>query len=131
MKHVGMEWRREDDLYVVVPEVQRRLVAEMNVSVPEDKIRHVVYQLYEGYRPPVGSVYSRYHFVKDEVPLVELVFNTIALAVNTDLRSEENANKLDIWDSRLGTFNRHGLLAHPPIKTLRNHIPRGLFHMTS
>lgn len=98
------------------------------ISVTDRVIRNVMETIYVNNTPQaIGDIYSRYHISGEDIDckrtfdinkmvqeVIEIIYNYIK---NEYEMSECNKN-MNIWNSVYGTFNEHGLLAHPPIKLL-------------
>jgi hypothetical protein len=105
------------------------------IIVPVSTIGNVMSQVYETHRPQVGDIYSRY--IQEDVESErndnrDIVDRTIEIVV-TQIRNEyeiaQNNNKLTIWSTLYGDFNKQGLRAHPPIKIRKRRSDRMMFHM--
>ena len=101
------------------------------IIVPCDIIANVMSNIYEGFRPPTGDIYTRYSIPTDnEQNLIYQTIKTIVSNIETTLLTEQRNSKLSIWSSLYGTFNPHGLRQHAPIKILNKRPRTGLFNMT-
>lgn len=104
------------------------------VVVALDKIIALMNSVYEAYRPSTGDIYGRYTIPSAENyncvdEMINQVIQIAVTRIRTDLETEQNNSKLDVWNSVYGSFNEHGLRAHPVIKT-RERRPRPmLFNM--
>jgi hypothetical protein len=89
--------------------------------------------VYEGFRPPTGDIYTRYSIpTNDKGYVQDLIDQTIKVIVSnvkTTLLTEQHNSKLSIWSSLYGTFNPYGLRQHAPIKVLDKRPRTGLFNM--
>ena len=106
-----------------------------SIIVPLDKIAHVLNQVYNSNNPQVGDIYSRYTLPSlsinrdDITEIVDRTINIIVTSIRNEYEMIKCNNKLSIWDSVYGDFNRHGLRAHPPIKVRKRRSERMQFHM--
>ena len=137
-KHVGYSDSTEgiaiffsnDMVKYISKEVTRHL--EGKVIVPCDKITHVMNAIYDSFRPSTGDIHTRYSIpTEDKTYLQDLVdqtINVIVRSVRDHLQTEDRNRQLSVWSSVYGTFNKHGLLAHQPIKILNKHPRKGLFN---
>lgn len=110
-----------------------KCVYPAGIIVPCDIIANVMSDVYEGFRPPTGDIYTRYSiptnakgYVQD---LIDQTIKIIVSNVKTTLLTEQRNSKLSIWSSLYGTFNPYGLRQHAPIKTLNKRPRTGLFNM--
>ena len=104
------------------------------IIVPLKTIGSVLSEVYNSNDPKVGDIYSRY--IIDVEPnrndvrdIIDRTIQIIVSQVRTDLEVSENNQKLSIWSTLYGDFNKEGLRAHPPIKIRKNGPPRFQFHM--
>lgn len=104
------------------------------IIVTNDKISHVMSQVYQNIRPKTGDIYSRY-IIPDDGSIdifQELVYNTIEIitnAIRTEVEIITNNKKLSIWSTVYGSFNPHNLRQHAPIKILNKHPQHMMFNM--
>ena len=93
------------------------------IIIPKSTICSVMNQIYSSYRPPTGDIYSRYiiptgtsseSYVQN---MIDQVIEVIVTDVKNNLEMAQNNQKLSIWTTLLGDFNKDGLRQHPPIKT--------------
>jgi len=98
------------------------------IIVPDNRICSVMSDIYDGFRPKTGDIFTRYNIptsYSESDYINDLTNQTIEVIVNTvktTLEMEENNEKLTVWNSVLGTFNQAQLVAYPPIK-VRNRRP--------
>lgn len=93
-----------------------------SIMVPDDKICHVMSQVYDSHSPKIGDIHTRF-VIPDKEPrddVQTMINRTIEIIVNdvkVNLGMIECNSKLSIWDATLlGDFNRQGLRQYPPIK---------------
>ena len=92
------------------------------IIVPDDKICHMMSQIYDSYRPPTGDIYGRYNVPTGEPlnyvqSMIDQVIEVITNDVRNNLEMEENNRKLSVWTTVYGDgINEHGLRQTPPIK---------------
>ena len=97
-------------------------VCSKPIIVTDRVIGHVMSQIYIGYRPETGSIYSRYtipspgvvNYVQD---MIDRSIEFITSHISSQYGMIENNSKLSIWDTVLGDFNKQGLRSHDIIKT--------------
>lgn len=114
--------------------ISKRVTQNLNglkskpIVVGKDTIGHVMSQIYDDRRPKIGDIITRYTIEDDKVVslLQELIFRCIELITST-IRDEieiiQNNEKLSIWTTVLGDFNKEGLRSHDKIK-IRNKHPQ-------
>ncbi len=101
------------------------------IIVPDKTICSVMNDIYDSFRPATGDIYSRYivpngmstqSYVQS---MVNQVIEVIVSNVKNTLEMEANNEKLTVWTTLYGDFNKDGLRQHPPIKT-RNKRPAAM-----
>lgn len=105
------------------------------IIVPLETIGNVLYQCFESNRPQVGDIYSRY--IQEDIEpnrddvrdIVDRTINIIVSQIRNEYEMRKNNNKLTIWNSLYGDFNKEGLRAHPPIKIRKRRSDRMQFNM--
>jgi len=94
------------------------------IVVPNKIICSVLDDLYQGYRPSVGDIYTRYSIPTDcPIDMVNEITNqaieVIVNDISVNIGMEQQNAQLNIWNATLlGDFNEKGLRQHAPIKTL-------------
>jgi hypothetical protein len=104
------------------------------IQVPDDKICHVMSQIYSSFRPPTGDIYGRYNIPNDQTgsyiqSMIDQTIEVIVSNVRNTLGMEEHNKNLTIWTTVLGDFNRFGLGSHAPIKVQNKHPQFMAFNM--
>lgn len=105
------------------------------IIVPVETIVNVLYQCYMSNKPRTGDIYSRYIqaenvFERDDLTeIVNRAINIIVTHIQTDYGMRQCNNKLTVWNSVLGDFNREGLRGHDIIKVRKRGPERMQFHM--
>lgn len=103
------------------------------IIVPCHIITNVMNDVYEGFRPPTGDIYTRYSIpTNDKGYVQDLIDQTIKIIVSNienTLLTEQKNSELSIWSTLYGTFNRYGMRQHPPLKILNKRPRTGLFNM--
>ena len=105
-----------------------------DIVVPMNTIKSVLTSVIETHIPETGDIYSKYQvmFNNSNTSAQDIINKTIEI-ITYNIRNETemitNNNKLDVWDNLFGDFNKHGLLAHPPIKLKNKRPDPFLFHM--
>jgi hypothetical protein len=114
--------------------ISKRVTQNLNglkskpIVVGKDTIGHVMSQIYDDRRPKIGDIFTRYTIEDDKVVslLQELIFRCIEL-ISSTIRDEieiiQNNEKLSVWTTVLGDFNKEGLRSHDKIK-IRNKHPQ-------
>ena len=103
------------------------------IAVPLNSIGHVLSSVYSSQRPEIGDIYSRYIQCgiedrrNDVREIIDRSINIIVTQIKNEFETIENNKKLTIWTTVLGSFNLHGLRAHPPIKINKRRTPRMQF----
>lgn len=105
------------------------------IIVPDQTIYNVMDSVYNTYRPPTGDIYGRYNipsgtttesYVQD---MIDQVIEIIVADVRNNYEIAENNAKLSAWTTVMGSFNDHGLRAHPEIKVRLKAPQRMMFNM--
>jgi hypothetical protein len=102
------------------------------IVVPEKNICSVMSQIYQAFRPAVGSIYSRYIVPTDEPDsyvqnMIDQVIEIIVSDIRNNLGIEQHNATLTAWTTVLGDFNTQGLRSHSIIKIReRNTSHRGV-----
>ena len=104
------------------------------IIVPIESIGSVLSQCFESNRPQVGDIYSRHIQERktdrdDGVVIVDRMINIIVSQIRNEYETIANNNKLTIWNTLLGDFNKEGLRSHPPIKIRKKRVPFMQFNM--
>ncbi len=95
-----------------------------NVIVPDDKIVHVITEVYKNQTPQVGDIYSR--FIIDGIGGRERNDLTMILDKSIEIITSQISNEFDmaktneqfnVWNTNiLGETNPLGIRSYPPIK---------------
>lgn len=112
-------------------------ITERPIKVTEKVIRNVMETIFQNNRPQaIGDIYSRYHMTGldcehtfDINKMVHEVIETIYNYIKNEVEMEKCNNSMNIYNALYGTFNDHGLLAHPPIKLLEKRPQPMQFNM--
>ena len=104
------------------------------IVVPDDKIIHVMNDVYTSYRPSTGDIFTRYIMTSNENTnsldeLINQVVSIIVTDVKANLTIENKNARLDPWVVLYGSFNKQGLNQTSPITTRDNKPPSALFNM--
>ncbi len=101
-------------------------ITERPIKVTENVIRNVMENIYVHNTPQaIGDIYSRYHMVGADLDcqrtfdinkMVQEVIEVVYNYVKNEYEMAKCNNSMTVWNALYGTFNEHGLLAHPPIK---------------
>ena len=92
------------------------------IIVPDKTICSLMNDIYASFRPATGDIYTRYiipsgtstqSYVQS---MIDQVIEVIVSNVKNTLEMEENNEKLTIWTTVYGDFNKDGLRQHPPLK---------------
>jgi hypothetical protein len=100
------------------------------VVVPIPSVVDVMNNVYEGYRPATGDIYSRYTIPSAENPncvdeMINQCVQVIVTQVKDNLEMDARNAQLNNWVVMYGSFNEAGLRAHAPIK-VRERRPQPL-----
>lgn len=126
--------------YFFSPENTARLRAGIasflgpHVHVGDQVLYGVMSNIAANWNPRTGDIYTRYVIPAAE-PRDDLenmngqVVTVIVNAIRQETEQRELNGRLSVWDSVLGDFNRHGLRAHPILKTKENDYMKGMFSM--
>lgn len=87
-----------------------------------------------GTRKSVGDIYSRYIIPagdprNDIVDLNKMTATLLIQGIRDEYETIANNERLSIWDTVLGDFNRQGLRSYPPLKMRRREPQRMMFNM--
>lgn len=112
-------------------------ITERPIQVTEKVIRNVMETIFQNNRPQaIGDIYSRYHMTGldcqhtfDINKMVHEVIETIYNYIKNEVEIEKCNNSMNVYNALYGTFNEHGLLAHPPIKLLEKRPQPMQFNM--
>lgn len=105
------------------------------IIVPVDTILSVMYQCYQSNQPQTGDIYSRYIQAEntlnrdDLTNIVNRAINIIVSQIRTEYAMIACNNKLTVWTTVLGDFNREGLRSHDVIKLRKRGPERMQFNM--
>jgi len=104
------------------------------IIVPEYRICEVMDGVFQGYRPRVGDIFTRYIIPNNEQTnvLQSLIDQTIEIIVSNiknNLGMEQENSKLSAWVQVYGDFNPHNLRQHSIIKTRERKPATMQFHM--
>lgn len=104
------------------------------IVVPPVRICEVMDGVYQGYRPPVGDIYSRYIIENNEQnnmvqSLIDQTIEIIVSNIRNSLGIEQANEQLSAWVQLYGDFNTQGLRQHAPIKVLEKRPNPMEFHM--
>lgn len=104
------------------------------IIVPEYRICEVMDGVFQGYKPRVGDIFTRYIIPNNEQTnvLQSLIDQTIEIIVSNiknNLGMEQENSKLSAWVQVYGDFNPHNLRQHSIIKTRERKPATMQFHM--
>ena len=96
------------------------------IVVTDDAIGHVMSQIYADRLPKIGSIFSRYTIHDDKVVSMfqEMIQRSIELITSTvrdEIEVARNNEKLSVWSTVLGDFNKEGLRGHDQIRVNNKH----------
>lgn len=112
-------------------------ITEKPISVTERVIRNTMETVYFNNRPQaLGDIYSRYHMTgldcertTDVGKMIQEVIEIIYNYIKNEVEMEKCNKSMNVYNALYGTFNEHGLLAHPPIKLLEKRPQPMQFNM--
>jgi len=106
------------------------------IIIPRERIIEVMNDVYRGFKPPIGDIYTRYIIPqgsKEPADYIERLINEVISVIVSDvtnnLLTEQRNSRLDIWATVYGDNNKWGLRRHPPIHIRENKPPSMLFNM--
>ena len=102
--------------------------------VTDKVITGVMFNVYDTYLPQIGNIYTVYIIPQEQMrddlmTLVRATVQIITSQIKDEIDTLESNRKLNIWDSILGDFNRHGLRQFSTIKTVKDNINKVRFTM--
>lgn len=103
-----------------------------SIIVPMETIGSVLSQCFQSNVPQTGDIYSRYIIPEQETQrndvneIVNRMINIIVSQISNEMLTAQNNQKLTVWNTLLGDFNKQGLRAHGPIK-IRKRRPQAMF----
>ncbi len=114
-------------------------ITERPIKVTENVIRNVMENIYIHNTPQaIGDIYSRYHMTGTDLDckrtfdigkMVQEVIEVIYNYIKNEYDMAKCNKNMTPWNALYGTFNDHGLLAHPPIKLLEKRPQPMQFNM--
>ena len=114
-------------------------ITERPIKVTENVIRNVMENIYIHNAPQaIGDIYSRYHMTGSDLDckrtfdvnkMVQEVIEVIYDYIKNEYEMAKCNREMTPWNALYGTFNEHGLLAHPPIKVLEKRPQPMQFNM--
>lgn len=105
------------------------------IIVPIDTIANVLSQCYESNVPTIGDIHSRFIITngqqsQNEVRnIIDRTVNIITTQIRNEYEIAQNNNKLSIWSTLYGDFNKEGLRAHAPLKVRKKRPQQMMFNM--
>jgi hypothetical protein len=105
------------------------------IIVPIKTIGSVLSEVMNSHRPQVGDIYSRYILPEieqtrnDVRDIIDRTIQIIVSQVRSEIETIESNNKLSIWSTLYGDFNKEGLRGHAPIKIRKKRVPEMMFQM--
>jgi hypothetical protein len=104
------------------------------IIVPTKTIASVMTNVSQSSRPNIGSIYSTY--IQESKPtrndsrdIISRTIETIVSQIRNEYETIENNQKLSIWSTLYGDFNKEGLRQHPEIKLNNRKYQPMLFQM--
>jgi hypothetical protein len=94
-------------------------VAERPILVPIKTITGVMVDIFQTRSPEIGSIYSRYiqpdtEGMRDDLrDLVDQTIQVIVSTIRTEYEMTKQNNKLSVWSTVYGEFNKEGLQSYP------------------
>jgi hypothetical protein len=104
------------------------------IKVPDYLIQNVMDGVFQGFRPAVGDIYSRYIVANGEQQnmvqsMIDQTIEILVSNIRNQLGMDECNEKLTAWVQVYGDFNTAGLRQHSPIKVLEKRPATMQFHM--
>jgi hypothetical protein len=105
-----------------------------DIIVPDKTINSVMSSVFDNYKPNTGDIHSRYTVSKTTTinhtqEIENQVISIIVSDVKNNIGLEQAASKLSAWNTVLGNFNEHGLMAHQKIKLREKRPMPMMFNM--
>lgn len=143
MRYVG--WQQGNDAEFFSPDTVEFIsqkVSELcegldpknrKIVVPNNTICHIMSSVYHTRNPRVGDIHSNFIMPQEQDVCImqTMIDRTIAIIfsnVRSSMRMDQNNKRLTVWDTVLGTSNRHGMVSHSKIK-LKNRRPDPMLFM--
>lgn len=145
MRYVG--WKANDDMKSYFSKNTVKLISRkvteftlgvhkdnLPIIVPDKNIYHVMSSVYDSFRPETGDIFTRYNIVKKNKissniqTMIDRVIEIITSHIKNDFETRYNNEKLSIWSTVYGDFNKEGLRQHPPIKVLNKRTNKMQFN---
>lgn len=110
-------------------------IRDRPILVPLETIGHVISSCYETRRQYTSDMYSKYiqeetHIRQNDIrDIIDRAINIIVTQISTEMKMEDNNNRLSVWNSVYGDFNSQGLRAHSQIKVRKRRPEAMQFHM--
>ena len=105
------------------------------IIVSKENIASVMSNVYRfGTRQNIGDIHSRFIVPQSELrcdlrSINNQTMNIIVSQIKNQVEMEQNNQKLSVWSTLYGDFNKEGLRSHPPIKIRRKHAQYMAFNM--
>ena len=96
------------------------------IIVTEKVIINAMNTTYTNYRPQVCTQDEPIDIIQE---MLDQTIENIASEVRTNIKQDQNNQKLTIWTTLYGDFNKHGLRSHPIIKLRKKRPAPMQFHM--
>lgn len=94
-----------------------------NVIVPDDKIVHVMTEVYKNQYPQIGDIFSIFTMDgiggrerNDLQMILEKSIEIITSQITDEFDTVKNNQSFSVWNQILGEQNAHGIRRYPPIK---------------
>lgn len=102
------------------------------IIVPDNIICSIMSNIQENYRPETGDIYSRYNIPSEGVlnmvqRMIDLTIEVIVNDIRVNLGMDQCNRDLSIWTTVLGNFNKHGLMSHSKITSIKHKKPQSMF----
>lgn len=91
------------------------------VIVPDDKVAHVITEVYKNHSPNVGDIYSRFIIdglgQRDDMRMIaDKSIEIIVSQISNEFDMQKQNQSFSVWNQVLGTQNPQGIRQHSPIK---------------
>ena len=101
-----------------ITELTKGIFENRDIIVPNDKICHILTQVYKNHRPKTGDIYSRYIIpdkgIRNDIQqIIDETIEIITSDIRINFATENKNSKLNIWVTQYGEGNSHGLQQIP------------------
>lgn len=116
----------------IITERLQKDIKDQKIIVPFETISSIIFQCYQTNQPKIGDIHTRYIIGTSRNDLgciLEKAINIIVTQIRNEYVTNQNNQRLSIWNTLYGDCNKEGLRAHAPIKIRERRSERLQFHM--